>query len=313
MITADNIVLALASGAVGAVGSTLLSIWNARRLENDRQDLTREVERQRQAFEIDRTKLAVLRKIAGNRAAVTDRPVLEQQTSFFEGLNEVMVVFSGSSSVVAALNAFHDALGTVNQPDRLITLFKAMCEDVGIDLRAFNDSLFLRPFSPGTDAGSSNWNLQLLREKRARQVHIYKTLMSTRATPLSPAHVNALNSISIEFDPQTAEEKPVIDAWRDLHAHFNVPITVENEVSWNTKKLDLLIDLLHVMGQALGYKFSKLDIRRDIYLPQLFDTVDVQEQALRAGLSDIVKGVRAFPVIVTLSKDADTPPSKLKP
>ena len=62
-------------------------------------------------LEIRRTQLDVLRKISGSRAAA--------------------------------------ALGTLTSNDRLIDLFKAICLDVGIEPRVFNDSLFLEPFTPG--------------------------------------------------------------------------------------------------------------------------------------------------------------------
>jgi hypothetical protein len=88
VITSDQVVLALASGGFGAIGSQLLSIWHARKLESERQALTRQLETERRAFEIHRAKLDALRKIAGNRAAVTDKPILEQRPRFFEGLNE---------------------------------------------------------------------------------------------------------------------------------------------------------------------------------------------------------------------------------
>ena len=89
-----------------------------------------------------------MRKIAGNRAAVTDKPLLDHRSRFFEGLNEVMVVFSGSDEVSKALIEYKASLGTTNHNDRLIDLFKAVCRDVGIDPTAFNDSLFLGPFTP---------------------------------------------------------------------------------------------------------------------------------------------------------------------
>jgi hypothetical protein len=69
--------------------------------------------------------------------------------AFFEGLNEVMIVFSDSKDVSKALIEYNAALNTPNANDRLITLFKAICRDVGIDPNAFNDSLFLRPFTDG--------------------------------------------------------------------------------------------------------------------------------------------------------------------
>ena len=131
------LVLALLSGLVGALLAQLLSNWHARKLEDERK-----------AFEIRRTKLDVLRKIAGNRAAVTSVPLLDHRSRFFEGLNEVMVVFSDSSQVSTALLNYKAAIGTSNHNDRLIDLFKAVCRDVGIDPTAFNDSLFLEPFIP---------------------------------------------------------------------------------------------------------------------------------------------------------------------
>lgn len=122
--------MVLLSGLIGAVAAQLLSAFLQRKLE------------------IRRTKLEVLRKIAGSRAAVAENPLLEHRSRFFEGLNEVMIVFSGSSKVTDALIRYKSALGTPNSNDRLIDLFKVICRDVGIEPSAFNDSLFLQPFLP---------------------------------------------------------------------------------------------------------------------------------------------------------------------
>ena len=69
---------------------------------------------------------------------------------FFEGLNEVMIVFSDSKEGLERAHEYKAALGSANHNDRLIDLFKAICRNVGIDPTAFNDSLFLGPFVPGT-------------------------------------------------------------------------------------------------------------------------------------------------------------------
>ncbi len=126
----ESVVLALLSGLVGAVCAQLMGT------------------RAQKQMEIRRTKLEVLRKIAGNRAAVTNQPIPEQRARFFEGLNEVMIVFSDSPKVAQALTDYKAALNTPNHNDRMIALFKAICRDGGIDPAAFNDSLFLEPFSP---------------------------------------------------------------------------------------------------------------------------------------------------------------------
>lgn len=49
------------------------------------------------------------------------------------------------------------------------------------------------------------------RNTQRRKLDIYKTLMATRAEPLSRAHVEALNRIDVEFTD--GSEKAVRDAW----------------------------------------------------------------------------------------------------
>ena len=146
--TSGDVILALASGAFGAISAQILAIWQMRQLEGERTALTLKLEKERQAFEVHRTKLEALRKIAGSRAALTASPLSEHRSRFFEGLNEVMVIFSDSNTVSGALVAFKAALGTINANDCLVDLFKAMCRDVGTEPSAFNDSLFLQPFQP---------------------------------------------------------------------------------------------------------------------------------------------------------------------
>jgi hypothetical protein len=65
VILVGGVFLTLISGVVGAIGAQLLSIWHMRKLEDNRTALTKQLEAERQAFEIHRTKLDVLRKIAG--------------------------------------------------------------------------------------------------------------------------------------------------------------------------------------------------------------------------------------------------------
>jgi hypothetical protein len=48
------------------------------------------------------------------------------------------------------------------------------------------------------------------KEERGRKLQVFKTLMATRAYTLSPAHVEALNRIDLEF----SGKKKVIEVWR---------------------------------------------------------------------------------------------------
>lgn len=127
----SDLVSILSSGLLGAVAAQLLAMRHTKKLE------------------VRRAKLAVVTKIAGNRAAVSERSVREQSPRFFEGLNEVMVVFADSRKVSEALVEYKKSLGTENDKAKLVELFKAICRDVGIKPKAFNESLFLEPFTPG--------------------------------------------------------------------------------------------------------------------------------------------------------------------
>jgi len=55
--------------------------------------------------------------------------------------------------------------------------------------------------------------IEKLRDKRSKKLQIFHTLMSTRGSRLSPAHVGALNMIDSVFSPKRSAEKKVLDAW----------------------------------------------------------------------------------------------------
>ena len=45
------------------------------------------------------------------------------------------------------------------------------------------------------------------KETRGRKIHIFKVLMATRGTALSPMHVEALNLIDLEFSAKNKKKK----------------------------------------------------------------------------------------------------------
>ena len=60
------------------------------------------------------------------------------------------------------------------------------------------------------------------KESKQRKITIFKSLMSTRRTTLSPRHVEALNMIDIEFSPKRPKEKRVIESWKIYLDHLNL-------------------------------------------------------------------------------------------
>ena len=93
------------------------------------------------------------------------------------------------------------------------------------------------------------------KDENERKVIIFKTLMATRAYNGSWSHVEALNRIDLEFDNNDKQEKAVIEAWKEYHdlLHSNLM----NSEQWDSKRVDLFVELLHKMAKVLGYNFDK--------------------------------------------------------
>ena len=73
-------------------------------------------------------------------------------------------------------------------------------------------------------------NSEKRREKRNRKLVIFKELMATRATTLSPRHVDALNAIEVEFSKGGGKgEKLVLDTWRLYLEHLNTRGTLSGD------------------------------------------------------------------------------------
>ena len=126
------VISSLSSGLIGVI----LSLWFYRRYESRKQ------------------KFDTLRRLLGNRFALVEgqRGTLEHsREEFFAALNEVVVVFHDSSSVMDALNKYHES----KSQDNLLHLFKAICKDLKVSYD-FNDSFFQRPFIHNSKFTSNN-------------------------------------------------------------------------------------------------------------------------------------------------------------
>jgi hypothetical protein len=92
-----------------------------------------------------RNKLLLLEKLLGNRNNITGK-------EFSVALNSIIVLFYDSKPVIKALKAFHEntlnpSTGTDISNQKLLDLFKAMCEDLDIDHKPLTDNFFLQPFN----------------------------------------------------------------------------------------------------------------------------------------------------------------------
>lgn len=134
------------------------------------------------------------------------------------------------------------------------------------------------------------------REARNRKLWVFKTLMSFRATSLSPHFVQALNLIDVEFDGNNEKEKAVRNAWKVLLDHFGDLSGPNMPANANEKSVTLTTNLLMAMGNCLGYDFDEVHVKKGAYYPRGLGNVEEEQHALRRGLLDVLAGKRRIPV-----------------
>jgi hypothetical protein len=135
------------------------------------------------------------------------------------------------------------------------------------------------------------------KEIRERKLWIFKTLMASRAATLSPFHVEALNRIDLEFDPNNKSEKEVINAWKaylNLLSDKDIP-----PEQWGVRRADFLVDLLHKMANVLNYEFDRTTIRQSSYFPRSHSELEEDQTAIRKGMKDLIEGKKVIPMYVT--------------
>jgi uncharacterized protein DUF6680 len=138
--------------------------------------------------------------------------------------------------------------------------------------------------------------------------------MATRATPLAPTHVNALNSIDSVFHRR--RDRKVREAWEKALQHINVATDAANlPPGWIERLNDLKADLYQVMGKAIGYHYSLDYLKRQIYLPRHFTDADLANATIRLTLAKVltpdgIKIVPGGPPVPTTAPTAPTAPRR---
>lgn len=130
----------------------------------------------------------------------------------------------------------------------------------------------------------------------ARKLDIFKALMATRSYRLLPAHIEALNSIELEFSPRSKNEALVVDAWHVYREHL-VSQEME-EATWRKTQDRLLSSLLKRMGGVLGYSFSEADILANAYAPLEHGLASSEADSVRHLTVEVLNGLRPLLVRV---------------
>ena len=149
--------------------------------------------------------------------------------------------------------------------------------------------------------------LQRRKEIRERKVKLFRELMATRGTRLSTRHVEALNLISVEYSSTSTSERPVLNAWKNYHAHLNdrlIKAPAESNdafetrsAAWGTRQIDLLTALLKEMAVSLNYTFDDVEIRDGGYSPQGWMNIEGEQNRLRQLLIDMLSGERPLQIM----------------
>lgn len=97
-------------------------------------------------------KLDCFRRLLGSRYALTLGVHSDSaRDTFFQALDEVVVIFASVPTVVTALRKLlDDSEHSALLHDNLITLIREMADHLDIDSKGINDSFFLKPFVPRT-------------------------------------------------------------------------------------------------------------------------------------------------------------------
>jgi hypothetical protein len=136
------------------------------------------------------------------------------------------------------------------------------------------------------------------KEKKARRMNIFRTLMTTRATPIAPEHVQALNMIDVEF----YDNKKIKELWKLMLDNFlnypkmDDPAFSTKLTSASEKSKDQLIELLYVMAESLGYHFDKVHLKKEVYFPVGHGELLMDQEIIRKGFVEICSGTRPISI-----------------
>lgn len=150
--------------------------------------------------------------------------------------------------------------------------------------------------------------LEKLQDKKERRLNIFKTLMSTRATPLSQEHIKALNMIDIEFygctsfilkeRHQNKLEKSVTIAWDTYNQYLNSSNS-DNE-QWEIKRVKLFTELLYAISKTLNYDFDKLQLQPQYcYRPLAHGEIEKRQINTLISIEEILSGNGSIPIRIT--------------
>ena len=130
------------------------------------------------------------------------------------------------------------------------------------------------------------------RERHQRRLYVFRTLMGTRKSQLSPEHIGALNLIEIDFHGETK----VINAWKQYFQNLSTTPDTRNPEQFFRTRQGLFVKLLSEMSKPLKIEIEQLDMFEGGYFPQASADLEAQQAAIRKLFTEISAGTRGLPI-----------------
>ena len=134
------------------------------------------------------------------------------------------------------------------------------------------------------------------RQVRDEQLRIFKTLMSTRPAILDPRHVESLNLIDVVFQANSKKEIEIRRQWKQYLDHLSDKAYPKD--SWDSRRVELLVELLHSIAIFLGFDFDKTHIKTQCYYSDGYGDLENEQGTIRKSLAEILSGKRPLPMWV---------------
>jgi hypothetical protein len=140
-------------------------------------------------------------------------------------------------------------------------------------------------------------------ESNERREHVFRSLMATRSSNLSPSHVESLNLVDVLFQDGTKHGNRVVDQWKLYLDHLND--TNYPRDSWGTKRHELLVELLYEMSGYLKYSFDKSHIKKGTYYPSGYSEAENETIETRKLWLSILRDERGLPMTARTTPPVD--------
>ena len=109
----------------------------------------------------------------------------------------------------------------------------------------------------------------------------------------------------------------VIESWKIYLDHLNSPQLKQDDPNyrvkldqWTEKSRSLLVDLLKVMGQCLGYDFDKVHLMKGAYSPQGHANIEMEQNLIRRFIVELFMRNKSLPIDIVSLKNQKDPESE---